>query len=111
MGQASRDENFVTTLIGVSSADLSTPTTVAVEPTTHRILVDIASISAFFQKDVFSSTNNQTTFIPTKTLSYDIFMSVNGSIQTPSTDYSIIGGEYVLNSGIPSGCDVILLYL
>jgi hypothetical protein len=86
-----------------------------IDQSTGRILVDLAGggipvISSAMQKDIFSSTNAQTTFIPSKTVVYDFYMSVNGSIQTPSTDYSIIGGNYVLNSGIPSGNAVILLY-
>ena len=39
MGQSQRDENRVTTLLGVSSVNFSTPTTLAVDPTTHEILV------------------------------------------------------------------------
>jgi hypothetical protein len=43
MAQASRDENFVPTLIGVSSADGKTPITVYVDPVTHRLKVDLGS--------------------------------------------------------------------
>ena len=38
MGQASRDENRVTTLLGVSSSDGVTPVTLYADPTTHRLL-------------------------------------------------------------------------
>jgi len=107
---AQRDKNFVTTLLATSSVDGKSPVLVYADPTTHRILTEMAGISTFFQKDTFSSTNNQTTFIPSGTVSFDIYMSVNGSIQMPSTDYSIVGGSYVLNAGIPSGCAVILMY-
>jgi hypothetical protein len=89
-----------------------------IDETTGRILVDLdgivltgAQIAAHFQTDVFTSTNNQTTFVPTYTLVQDNGMYVNGARQTPSTDYSIIGGQYVLNQGIPSGCAVILEYI
>ena len=40
MSQAKRDENFVTTLIGVSSLDLVTPTLVAVNPTTGALIIE-----------------------------------------------------------------------
>lgn len=43
MGNAKRDDNNITTLLGVSSADGTTPVTVYVDPTSHRLLVDIAS--------------------------------------------------------------------
>lgn len=41
MANAKRDQNFVPTLIGVSSSDGITPTRVYVDPVTHRLLVDI----------------------------------------------------------------------
>lgn len=97
--------------MGVSSVDKTTAIPIYADPTTHRLYVDsTAAISTALQKDTFTSTNNQTTFTPTKTVVFDIYFSVNGSIQSPATNYSIIGGAYVLNSGIPSGCDVILCY-
>lgn len=39
MSNASRDQNRVPTLIGVSSSGFTIPETVAVDPTTHRMLV------------------------------------------------------------------------
>ena len=42
MAQASRDDNFVTTLLAVSSVDGVTPVTLYANPTTHRLLVDLA---------------------------------------------------------------------
>lgn len=42
MADASRDENFVTTLLAVSSVDGVTPVTLYANPTTHRLLVDLA---------------------------------------------------------------------
>lgn len=42
MGEAKRDANYVPTLIGVSSSDGTTPITIYVDPTTHRMLVDLA---------------------------------------------------------------------
>ena len=43
MAQASRDENSVPTLLAASNADGITPVRVYADPTTHRLLVDIAS--------------------------------------------------------------------
>lgn len=42
MSTASRDSNFVTTLLAVSSVDGVTPVTLYANPTTHRLLVDLA---------------------------------------------------------------------
>jgi len=43
MSNAVRDENFVPTLLGVSSVDGTTPITVYANPSTHRVLVDSAT--------------------------------------------------------------------
>lgn len=111
MADAKRDQNFVPTLIAVSSADGATPVIVYADPTTHRLLVDASSsLSAALQTDQFTSTNNQTTFTPSKTPTATIYLSVNGAIQTPSTDYSLSGGNYVLTAGIPAGCAVVICY-
>jgi len=44
MAQSRRDENFVTTIIGVSSVDSETPTLIAVNPTTKAVLAEITSM-------------------------------------------------------------------
>lgn len=41
MADASRDQNFVPTLLGVSNADGTTPVKVYADPTTHRLLVNL----------------------------------------------------------------------
>jgi len=38
MAEAKRDQNRVTTVIGVSSVDLKTPTNIAVDPITNEVL-------------------------------------------------------------------------
>ena len=111
MANAKRDQNRVTTLIAASSSDGTTPINVWADPTTHRLLVDIGSISTSFQTDTFTSTNNQTTFTGSDTVITTIYLSVNGSIQTPSTDYSVVGNDAVLASGIPAGCAVVWCYI
>lgn len=42
---ASRDENFVPTLLGVSNVDGRSPVTIYADPTTHRLLVDTVALS------------------------------------------------------------------
>ncbi len=42
MAESKRDENRITTLIGVSSVDGVTPVNVAVNPTTLALIVEIA---------------------------------------------------------------------
>jgi archaellum component FlaF (FlaF/FlaG flagellin family) len=110
-----KDANRITVIGGTSSADGVTVVAPYVDPITHRLYVNAtvsgSTIASHIQTDVFTSTNNQTTFVPSQTLIQDNGMYVMGSRQTPSTDYSIIGGQYVLNNGIPSGCAVILEYI
>lgn len=109
---AQKDGNQVSTLLGVSSVDQKTPITIYADPVTHRLFVESSGggVAGSLQKDQFSSTNGQTTFLASHTVAFDIYMSINGAIQTPSTDYSVVGGAYVLNSGIPAGNSVILMY-
>ncbi len=107
---ASRDQNRVTTLLGVSSADGTTPVKIYADPTTHRLYVDIASGVFTPYTDTFTSTNGQTTFTATNTPTYTLYLSVGGSIQRPSTDYTVSGKSAVLTNGIPSGVDVVWLY-
>lgn len=109
MSTASRDSNFVPTMLGVSSVDLITPTTIAVDPTTHRVLTDVA-VSASLQTDTFTSTNLQTIFTATKTVAYTIFLSINGAIQTPNTDYTVTNSVATLTNGIPAGNVVVWVY-
>jgi len=42
MAESERDENRVTTLIGVSSVDGSTPTKIAVNAVTNAVIVEVA---------------------------------------------------------------------
>lgn len=42
MSEAKRDENHITTILGVSSVDGVTPVVIWADPTTHRLLVDMS---------------------------------------------------------------------
>ena len=50
MANSKRDENRVPTLIGVSSADGTTPTDLEVDPATGRLLVDPGTVSVAHSK-------------------------------------------------------------
>lgn len=58
MAEAKRDGNHVPTLIGVSSADGTTPTTVYVDPITHRLYVDLSGGGSGDVVGPASSTDN-----------------------------------------------------
>lgn len=111
------DGNFERTLLAVSSVDGQTIVQVWADPTTHRLLVDDTGggVATFLQKDVFTSTNGQTAFTATKTIAFDQYLSINGLIQTPTTDYTISGEIITLTAGsypngVPANTPVIFLY-
>lgn len=58
--QAKRDENYIPTLLAVSSVDQSTPVTLFADPTTHRLYVDIPGTSG----DVIGPATNTDSYIP-----------------------------------------------
>lgn len=98
-------------MLGVSSVDLSTPTTIAVDPTTHRVLTDASTIiSSALQTDVFTSTNLQTIFTASKTVAYTLGLYINGALQTPNTDYTVTNSVATLTNGIPAGNVVVWVY-
>lgn len=98
MSQASRDQNFVTTLLGVSSSDGTTPITVYVDPVTHRLKVDgatsggtVTSVSVVTTNGFAGSVANPTT-TPAITLSTTITGVLKGngtaiSAASDGTDY------------------------
>mgnify|MGYP001569726011 CR=1 FL=1 len=45
MADAKRDANYITTLLGVSNVDGTTPVVLWADPTTHRLLVSLAGIT------------------------------------------------------------------
>lgn len=58
MSNASRDQNFVPTLLGVSSADGVTPITIYADPVTHRLLVDFSGAGSGNVTGPLSSTDS-----------------------------------------------------
>jgi hypothetical protein len=111
MANASIDQNFTRTLLAVSSTDGTTPVTLYADPTTHRLLVDLADISSHFKTDQYTSTASQVQFTASQTPLQTEYVTVNGLIQTPTTDYSISGSTLTLASGIPAGCSVLWRYI
>lgn len=94
MAEAKRDQNSIPTLIGVSNADGITPVRVYVDPTTHRLLVDlpaggsgtVTSVSVTTANGVSGSVATATT-TPAITLTLGAITptSVNGLTITGTT--------------------------
>jgi hypothetical protein len=86
MSTASRDDNFVTTLLAVSSVDGITPVTLYANPTTHRLLVDLAGGGSGTVQTVavatangFAGTSDGNAAAPTLTLTTTITGIINGN--------------------------------
>lgn len=60
MANASRDQNFVPTLLAVSSADGTTPVPVYADPTTHRLLTDSSGSTELQLEDALAADGDYT---------------------------------------------------
>lgn len=110
MAEAKRDGNYVPTLIGVSSSDGSTPVNVYVDPTTHRMYVDIPG-GAGTVTDVsvvtangFAGTVANSTSTPAITISTTITGITKGdgtalSAAVAGTDYTALAFKTLAVSG------------
>lgn len=107
------DDNYVAAAVFAQQGATQFVAPGQINEITGRILVDAgggSGVASSMQKDQYVATNNQTVFSATKTVAFDFYLSVNGAIQTPTTDYSVGGGNYTLVTGVPAGSIVILLY-
>jgi len=103
MAQAKRDGNFVTTLLGVSNADGSTPVVVYADPTTHRLLVDLAGSGTAVDDETpsgaFNGINATYTLAHTP-LAGTLLLFLNGQFQHPglTADYTLSGSTITYNT-------------
>ncbi len=111
MADASRDGNFVTTLLGASTIDGTTPIKVWADPVTHRLLVDAAGGGTGTVTDVsvatangFAGTVATSTTTPVITLSTTVtgILKGNGtaiSAASAGTDYTNLAFKTIAVSG------------
>lgn len=99
MANAKRDQNFVPTLIGVSSSDGVTPVNVYVDPITHRLLVDLASGAGTVTTVSVATANGFAGSVtnPTTTPEITIETTITGIIKGDGTAISAAsaGTDYV----------------
>ena len=109
MADAKRDNNVVTTLIAVSSADGITPVVLWADPTTHRLLVDTSGSGASTALDNLASVAINTALLPgtsdsialgsaTKMWS-DLFLGADAVINFNNGDVTLTHGSNVLTLG------------
>lgn len=93
MADAKRDNNQVTTLIGVSNADGTTPVVLWADPITHRLLVSVSG-SAAVSNEVMGGTVNGTNKVFTLAATPSVgseHIYLEGQRLTPTVDYTISG--------------------
>lgn len=110
-----RDNNRVPALIGVSSSDGSTPTTVYVDPTTHRVLVDATGGLSFADSETPSGAINGSnvtyTLAHTPSPAGSLILTVNGQVLAPvGVDFTLSTATITMNTAPPSGSSVLAWY-
>ena len=107
MTQAPRDQNYVTALMGVSSADMVTPTPVAVDPITHRVLTSPSGGTAVVRETPSGLVNgSNVTFTLAHTPSTGTEnVYLNGLLQDSgaNNDYTISGATITFNQAPQTG--------
>ena len=119
--EAKRDGNFVPTLIGVSSSDGLTPTTVYVNPVTHRILADLPGGTGTVTNVATGTGLTGGPIVGTGTISLDSKLAPADSLAGNSlkvlrvnagetaVEYAVIGGSgTVTNTGTLTSNSIIL---
>lgn len=92
MENAKRDENFVPTLLGVSSVDGETPVPIYADPITHRLLVDLPGGSGSVTSVSVVSANGfaGTVANPTSTPAITLSTSINGILRGNGTSLAAV---------------------
>lgn len=115
MGNAKRDENFIPTLLGVSNADGTTPVTIYVDPTTHRMLVS-ATGSSFGDAETPSGTvngiNATFTLANTPSPAGSLILTKNGQVmKSGGTDFTLATATITFaTAAIPQTGDVLIAW-
>lgn len=107
MADAPRDNNQITTLLGVSNADGATPVVLWADPTTHRLLVGFPHTYA--DGETATRVNSTTYTIANTPVSGSVRVFVNGVRQRvgASNDYTISGVTITFNTGL-NASDVVI---
>lgn len=115
MGTAGRDGNYVTTLLGVSSSDGTTPITVYADPITHRLLIDASGSSNFADDETptgaIDDVNVTFTLAHTPSPAASLQLFLNGALQQPGGgDYTLATATITFNSAPLTGSILIAWY-
>ena len=113
MAQAKKDENRVSTLLGVSNADGTTPVDLWADPTTHRLLVDMSG--AAVDNEIPSGTingSNVTFTLANTPISGSEHVYLNGARQLvgAGNDYTISSATITFATAPPTGSNLLVDY-
>lgn len=93
MAQASRDQNFVVTLLAVSNVDGVTPVVVYADPVTHRLLVDATGASNTKVTGEVVAGSGTSWTLAHSPVAGTVALFANGQRLTETVDYSIVGAN------------------
>jgi cyanate lyase len=62
MGDAKRDNNYITTLLAVSNVDGTTPVVLYADPTTHRLLISSSGLTEVIDEEIGTGTGGADDF-------------------------------------------------
>lgn len=103
--EASKDQNDVSTLLGVSNSDGNTPVKIWASPSTHRLLVDSGGTTGtFVDNEVVSGSGTSWTLSGTP-ISGSQHIYANGQRLTPGAgnDYTISGAVITTTNSFSAG--------
>ena len=113
-GNAQKDDNNVSTLIGVSSSDGTTPITVYVNPTTHRMLVtsDVNFADEETPTGTIDGSNTSFTLANTVDPVGSLILVLNGAVQKSGSgnDFTLSGTTITYEVAPPTNSVLIAWY-
>ena len=110
MAQAPRDDNQVTTLLGVSNADGTTPVVLYADPTTHRLLVSYPYTEVDSEVATRVTSTSYTLAHTPVSGSVKVYVNGNRSNVGASNDYTISGLTITFNRELASDEVVLVDY-
>ncbi len=101
---AKRDDNQVTTLIGVSNADGTTPVTLYVDPVTHRLLVSVSGNEVVDEEPSGAVDGTNPTFVLANTpVAGSVRLYEGGVRKRAIIDFSVSGDTITMTYNPPKG--------
>ena len=105
MSEAKRDENRISTILGVSNVDAVTPVTVYADPITHRLLVDStdssSGVTVLIATGTVDDANTTFTFASEPTV-----VVVNGATYRTGKGCTITGTTVTIGYPVGTGGDI-----